>query len=308
MTYLIGIIGLGTIAKRYLKGLVECDSFVLKAVCDNNPNKAASLKHYSSYPLYENYEEMLDMQELDVVIISTPPNTHYEIAKYVLSQNIGVLLEKPGVLNIENLYDLINIAQNNKLIFDVIFHWQHSNEVIFLNQNLNMIENVKSVQTVIKDPYTNPDNKTILSDKITMGGTWFDSGVNVLSMIHLLFNLENFMTKESKFQVDPKSGFDYYSYHTFTKNDYIETSIEIDWRENISFKQTQLIFDNDIIDVLHHEETIYKNDKLIFKGQIDHRLDSHYANYFKAFDASEINHRSISIVHEYLLNKEARHD
>ncbi|MBR2489765.1 MAG: Gfo/Idh/MocA family oxidoreductase [Clostridia bacterium] len=87
------LIGLGTITKRYLKGIFE-SGICLLAVSDIDEN-AVSREYYSKYPFYSDYKEMISREHPDGVIISTPPKTHFEIASYCLENNVNVIIEKP---------------------------------------------------------------------------------------------------------------------------------------------------------------------------------------------------------------------
>ena len=62
---------------------------------------------------------MLDSELLDLVVISTPPNTHYQWAKESLSRGIHVVLEKPMALTADQCDELMALASTKKLMLVV---------------------------------------------------------------------------------------------------------------------------------------------------------------------------------------------
>ena len=52
-------------------------------------------EEFPNIPLFENYEEMIDIGLVDAVIISTPHYFHPTIATYAFDKGIHVLTEKP---------------------------------------------------------------------------------------------------------------------------------------------------------------------------------------------------------------------
>lgn len=68
--------------------------------------------------VYSSFEELI-MDEIDLVVVSTPNDSHFEYAKKALENGKNVLCEKPVVLEIKQLQELIDISEKNKLVFTV---------------------------------------------------------------------------------------------------------------------------------------------------------------------------------------------
>lgn len=82
-------------------------NFQLKAVVERHEKKAAT--DYPGIISYNSTEELLNDGEIELVIINTPPHTHFELAKKSLEAGKHVLIEKPMVASPEEvsiLYDL----------------------------------------------------------------------------------------------------------------------------------------------------------------------------------------------------------
>lgn len=74
--------------------------------------------------VYKSYKEMIEKEiELDasvrieLVVICTPNNAHFEPTKLALENGFHVVLDKPLCLNLQEAYDLESIVKNNKPLF-----------------------------------------------------------------------------------------------------------------------------------------------------------------------------------------------
>lgn len=59
----------------------------------------------------DNVDELLGDKELDVIVITTPPEAHYEIAKQVIASGHNVVLEKPFTHSVKESQELFDLAR-----------------------------------------------------------------------------------------------------------------------------------------------------------------------------------------------------
>jgi predicted dehydrogenase len=76
--------------------------------------------------LYPTYEEMMEAEgkrddRIDFVVIVTPNNTHYPIAKLALQNGIHVVCDKPLTIHSSEAEDLKRLAQEKGLFFSVTY-------------------------------------------------------------------------------------------------------------------------------------------------------------------------------------------
>ncbi|CZF82025.1 putative oxidoreductase YdgJ [Grimontia celer] len=111
-----GIVGFGFAAQTFhLPFLSIHPDFEPVAVVSSNHDLVAEKLPSAAY--YSNIEEMLRDAELDLVIITTPNHTHFDLAKQSLEADCHVLLEKPFVVNSGQGLELIKIAnQRGKIL------------------------------------------------------------------------------------------------------------------------------------------------------------------------------------------------
>ena len=123
----VAIVGCGKIADahasqiRYLKG---CE---IVGVCDREPLMARQL--YERFPIkryFGDLAELLDEARPHVVHITTPPESHFDIARFCLEHRCHVYVEKPFTMNAREAERLVNLADEQGLKLTVGHNFQFS--------------------------------------------------------------------------------------------------------------------------------------------------------------------------------------
>jgi len=83
--------------------------FELKAVVERHEKKAA--KDYPDIISYNSVDELLADPSIELVIVNTPPYTHFELAHKALKARKHVLIEKPMVANSEEARTLFDLGR-----------------------------------------------------------------------------------------------------------------------------------------------------------------------------------------------------
>ena len=112
----IAIIGCGKIADAHAAAIQRIAGCEIVGVCDREPLMATQLQE--RFPIrkcYSEPRELLNDARPDVVHITTPPATHFEIAKLCLDHGCHVYVEKPFTLDAGEASALIDLAQKNRL-------------------------------------------------------------------------------------------------------------------------------------------------------------------------------------------------
>jgi UDP-2-acetamido-3-amino-2,3-dideoxy-glucuronate N-acetyltransferase len=127
----IAHIGVGYWGKNILRNLFileqETKKFQLKYIVDKNKENILDFIHnnfkenaneiLNKVIIKSDLNEVINDQDLDAVLISTPAATHYELTKLALLNNKHVFVEKPLALNYNQALELHNLAnQNNKIL------------------------------------------------------------------------------------------------------------------------------------------------------------------------------------------------
>jgi predicted dehydrogenase len=116
----IGLLAYGAIGHEHNLAVQATDGLELTAVCDTNPDRIVAAKELApDVASFSDAVTMLDSGTLDLVVISTPPNSHYAWAKEALQRNIHVVLEKPMALRAEECDELMALAAQKDLLLVV---------------------------------------------------------------------------------------------------------------------------------------------------------------------------------------------
>ncbi|HEV7704571.1 MAG TPA: Gfo/Idh/MocA family oxidoreductase, partial [Gemmatimonadaceae bacterium] len=108
----IGVIGVGAIAQvAQLPTLARLRGAQLVALCDNDGPKARALAERFGVPdVFTDIDEMLEFDELDAVVISTPSHLHEPHTLSALAAGVHVLCERPLALNVRGVERILAAA------------------------------------------------------------------------------------------------------------------------------------------------------------------------------------------------------
>ena len=110
------VIGLGYWGPNILRNVVELDEFKDVYCYDIDRSRLEKMsKRFQFIKLEENFDNILNNNNIKCVFISTPPVTHYELAKKAIKSNKNVYIEKPMTTSSKEAEELIGIAKNNSL-------------------------------------------------------------------------------------------------------------------------------------------------------------------------------------------------
>lgn len=106
----VALIGLGMISRTHLESIPDVSDLELSYVCDVDESVAKEKAETNSVRFETDYTK-IPLEEIDVAVIATPNHLHYEMAKYFLENKKHVLIEKPAVIEIAHLEELIVVAK-----------------------------------------------------------------------------------------------------------------------------------------------------------------------------------------------------
>lgn len=116
----IAVIGCGYWGTHLLRNFNQSELWDLVAACDLDENQLNKVKN--NYPnLYttNNIYDILNINDLDAIVISTPVFSHFEIAEKSLKKGINTWIEKPMTSNSEDAQTLINLSIENNCIINI---------------------------------------------------------------------------------------------------------------------------------------------------------------------------------------------
>ena len=200
----IGLIGIGGMGGSHLSSLTELEAagqVRLVAVAESAATKLGpKIEELQARGVrwYAAYEQMLDNEKLDAVVVATPIFLHAEMARKCIERGVFVYLEKPPVPLIQQLEELIELDRDARvhLVFQMIsseFIQQLKQSVI--EGKLGKIQDIRiSACWPRHDSYYNRNN---WAGKMALGDLPIFDGPATNGLAHLIHNAM-FLAGESR--------------------------------------------------------------------------------------------------------------
>jgi len=113
----VGVIGVGHLGKLHSKMFNQIENCELVGVFDANPDQAKLVAEEFGVKHFNSIDELLS--KVKVVSIAATTSAHHEVAKKCFEKNVHVFVEKPITATIEQGEELVKIANDKKLKFQV---------------------------------------------------------------------------------------------------------------------------------------------------------------------------------------------
>ena len=216
-----GIIGLGNIAQSFSEGFHNCDNARLLAVSSNKNEKLDQYKNNFKLEreyLFNNYEDLIKCDDIDIVYIALPNNLHFEWILKCIEKNKNILIEKPAVSNLNEAKRIEKEIIDRNLFFSEGYMYRYYPQIkkiieILKTDQLGKLISMKTTfsnDLLFKKKFfifkkkrkINSDNR--LFNKDLGGGSILDLGCYTISFTFLIaslikdLDLKNFKLKNIK--------------------------------------------------------------------------------------------------------------
>jgi predicted dehydrogenase len=133
----IGVVGCGYWGPNHIRNFDELPEANLTTVCDLDENRLQKLQ--TKYPYLETTQDFtaLLQNSVDAIVIATPVNTHYQLAKEALLYDKHVLIEKPITASSQEALELIELAEKHNLVLMVGHTYEYHPAVDFLKEKVS---------------------------------------------------------------------------------------------------------------------------------------------------------------------------
>lgn len=142
------VVGVGYLGKYHADKFAALPNSELVGVCDADHSRCDEVATSLNTTAFYDYHKLLD--KIDAVSIAVPTALHYKIAKTFIQAGIHVLLEKPITNNIADAEELIALAKQHEVIFQ-IGHLERFNSVLVALENV--IDNPRFIESTRLAPF-----------------------------------------------------------------------------------------------------------------------------------------------------------
>ncbi len=116
----VGVIGCGYWGPNLIRNFAQIRKCQLVAVADTDAERLEPIRWlYPAVPVLTSADELLALDAIDAVVIATPIETHYPLARAALRRGKHVLVEKPMTATVLQSKELIGLAEQQHRILMV---------------------------------------------------------------------------------------------------------------------------------------------------------------------------------------------
>jgi predicted dehydrogenase len=114
----VGIAAFGMSGKVFHAPLLNhVKRFAIKRILERNKDQAGTL--YPEAVVSKSFDDLLNDESVELVIVNTPDQTHFEFAKAALQAGKHIVVEKPFTQTVAQGEELISLAQQKRLMLTV---------------------------------------------------------------------------------------------------------------------------------------------------------------------------------------------
>jgi len=114
----VAVLGCGNWGKNLVRNFAQLGA--LAAVCDTDKQRLAQIaREYKEIKTTSDFKTLLDEPNIKAVVIATPSDTHFSLAKDALLANKHVYVEKPMARDVRHAEELDELATSRNLILMV---------------------------------------------------------------------------------------------------------------------------------------------------------------------------------------------
>lgn len=151
----IGIIGTGFARKVQIPAFLACDGAEIVSVASGRlANAEDAAREFNIAHFTDDWRETVERDDVDLVCVTTPPDTHFEMTMRALQLGKHVLCEKPFAMNIEEARQMTELAKE-KAVLALIDHelrFQHGRKAAFEMIRAGEIGKIRHAKYVFRAP------------------------------------------------------------------------------------------------------------------------------------------------------------
>ena len=200
--------------------LKEHPGFFISAIVERN--KEESKEKYPEAEIYRSVEEMLENADIELVVVNTPVQTHFEYAKMALEAGKNVVVEKPFTVNVAEAEELAKLAEEKKLFVSVYQNRRFDRDYLQVQKIINegKLGNIKEVEIRFDRFRTEPSGKAHKENPEAVGsGSLHDLGSHLVDQAVQYFGFPEKLFADVFSMKGKEFANDYFEIILFYSND-----------------------------------------------------------------------------------------
>lgn len=184
------LVGLGKMGISHQAILNSTKGMELVAVCDTTPLIATVMGRYTKMKSYSNYEEMLEKEQLDAIVIATPPKAHVHMVEAAIAKRLAIFCEKPFVLETVDGKALAAAARAAGIVNQVGYHYRFVASFVHVKSlvEAGILGKIHHITAEAYGPVVlRPKTGSWRGAKQTGGGALYDYATHALDLLNYCY-------------------------------------------------------------------------------------------------------------------------
>jgi scyllo-inositol 2-dehydrogenase (NADP+) len=206
-----GVVGFGVAAQfMHLPFIITNPDFELQSILQRHGETAK--EKYPGVHIVRTLDEMLADHSLELIVITTPNDSHFEYASRSLEAGKHVVLEKPFTITSEDAKNLIDLAARKNRVLSVYQNRRYVSDFLTIRQLLEEKQLGEIVEFEAHyDRYRPEQRPNAWREENTPGsGILYDLGAHLIDQALCLFGLPHFITADIRIQRPHARTTDYF--------------------------------------------------------------------------------------------------
>ena len=176
----VAVVGCGSIGAAHAAAWQKVSGASLDCCMDNDVENARRLAGETGSVALDNIRALPG--SVDIVSVTTPPSTHYEITKYLLENGLHVFCEKPLTMNLTRGEELGRLAEKKKLKLGVGFKMRYEPAFQKAKECAGRLGKIYQVQTYKIQRHAPYADKPWISET----GALFELSIHDFDLVHYI--------------------------------------------------------------------------------------------------------------------------
>ena len=188
-TIRVGLIGYGYAGATFHAPLIcSTEGLTLTRIASSNAQKVR--QDFPDAALSASPQDLIDAADVDLVVIATPNTSHHALGMQALSAGKHVVLEKPMTVTVAEAQELLQLAQQKKLVLSVFHNRRWDNDFLTAKHCIDsgMLGDIHTYQSHF-DRYRPNVRQRWREDDLPGSGTLYDLGAHLIDQALVLFGM-----------------------------------------------------------------------------------------------------------------------
>ncbi len=198
----IGLVGCGQIGRWHLDAYKANPDLQIVAIADVEEHKAKSFAGEVGANTYRSHREMISHEKMDGVSVCTIPSTHRDIVMDFLEAGIPVLCEKPLSISLREAKEMVQKADEKKLLLLTAFKLRFSEEAAKAKELIDsgVLGKILNFRLIFGG-YMDMTGTWFVKKELSGGGVIMDNGPHAVDLVsYLLGDIKSVFSKATQSQ------------------------------------------------------------------------------------------------------------